>query len=163
LTLTRRQLFFVIAVPPFSAGGLAVLYLFITPLFWSLGALFAGFIAPISMYLYISRWRERTIAVWRNNWWGPGLIKLIWQNFWSVLQLLMLVGVIAQSIDQLTVLTPLGDGLNRWILIGATAYCSVAAIFLPRVWLLLYNAGLVPTAALRDSVRYSWESRPSSR
>lgn len=163
LTLTHgRRLLFIIAVLTLVAGGVAVLWLFIPPLFWGISGLVVGFIAPIDMYLYISRWRERTLAIWQNNWWGPGLIKLIWQNSWSVLQLLILVGVIARSIDQLTGLAPPDDSLNLWVLIGVIAYSGVAAIFLPRVWSLLYKARLASTPSLRDIVRYSWESRPSS-
>jgi hypothetical protein len=70
---------------------------------------------------------------------------------------------VARSIDQLAGLGPPDDSLNRWVLIGVIAYSGVMAIFLPRVWPLLYNAGLAPTPALRDIVRYSWASRPSSR
>lgn len=167
--IRRAGPFYVIAVFALVAVAAAALWLFLAPLFWGLGALFFCFLEPISMYLYISRWRERTIAVWQNNWWGPGLIKLILQNVWFVVQLLLGVRWFAESINQLTGLVPpdhspwiWDDSLNVWVLVGVIAYCSVAAIVLPRMWPLLYNSGLVSTPALRDVVRYSWESRPSS-
>jgi hypothetical protein len=160
LTLAHRQLFFVIAVLSLGAGGLAASWLFIPPLFWGIGALSLGVITPVSMYLYIARWRERTVAVRQNN--SVGLIKVVFQNLRLVLRLLIYVAIFTKSVDQLAGLAPLDGGLNRWVFLGVIAYCCTAAIFFPRVWPSLYNAGLVSTPAPRDIVRFAWESRPSS-